>query len=155
MLLLSYLEQTECAQALVKMRLPKTPVEFWCLEDEDRKDAARVLLQSPKAQAATAFLPHQRSARAEKSRYTTPSASAVNCFVIRDCPAGYRSPIDVTLRFAVDVGAHSCKIVAFSKLRQWPAVVPASRNLTEAAPRPPVWDKQCSFEKTQISSRNE
>ena len=37
-------------------------------------------------------------------------------------PASHGSPIDVTLRFTRHIGADSCKVIAFSKLRLWPAV---------------------------------
>jgi hypothetical protein len=37
-------------------------------------------------------------------------------------PARHGSPIDVTLRFAGHIGADTCKVIAFSKLRLWPAV---------------------------------
>src|SRR4029077_15171162 len=45
------------------------PQVFRCLEDGDRKDALRVLLRSPKARAATAFLPHRQSEE-QKNRDT-------------------------------------------------------------------------------------
>jgi len=70
------------------------------------------------------FFRIQQSGEQKNSRYTTPFRFSLNCFVISDCRE-LRSPIDVTLRFAVNVRAYSCEIIALAKIRQWPAVVPS------------------------------
>ena len=123
MLMLSYVEQTERAQALMKMRLPNGRQNFGARKTESIRTPRAFCFNHPERKLRKLFL-HISGAKSGKIEIHDAFRLSCELFRHQRLPPGYRSPIDVTLRFAVDVGAHSCKIVAFSKLRQWSAVAP-------------------------------
>ena len=123
MLLLSYVEQTERAQALMKMRLPNAWLNLGARKTKSIRTPRAFCFNHPERKLRQLFL-HISGAKSGKIEIHDAFRLSCELFRHQRPPPGYCFPIDVTLRFAVDVGAHSRKIVAFSKLRQWSAVAP-------------------------------
>jgi hypothetical protein len=108
----------------MKMRLPNSRRNFGVGKTKTIRTSCAFCFNYPKGKLRQLCF---HISGAERRKIEIDDALRLSCelFCHQRPPAGYRSPVDMTLRFAMNVGARSRKIVALSKLRQWPAVVPS------------------------------
>src|SRR5882724_8710872 len=108
----------------MKMHLPNARQNSGTGKTKTIRTPCAFCFNDPKRKLRQLFF---RISRTESRKIEIHDAFRFSCelFCHQRLPASYRSPVDVTLRFAVNVWAYSCEIVALPKIRQWPAVVPS------------------------------
>ena len=107
------LEQTERPQALMKMRLPNSRWNFGAWKTETIRTSCAFCFNDPKRELRQLFF-HIGGVESRKIEIHDAFRFSRELFRHQRLSAGNGSPIDMTLRFAVHVGAHSRKIVAFA-----------------------------------------
>ena len=107
----------------MKMHLPNSRRNFGVRKTKTIRTSGALCFNYPKRELRQ-FCFHISGPERRKIEIHDALRLSCELFCHQRLPAGYCSPIDMTLRLAVDVGARSRKIVTLSKLRQWPAVVP-------------------------------
>ena len=114
-LMLFYLEQTECAQALMKMQLAQSRRNLGVRKTETVRTSRAFRFDHPKRKLRQPFF---RIGKRKSRKIEIHGALSFSCKLFRHqrLTAGDGSPIDVTLRFTRHVGAYSRKIIAFSKV---------------------------------------
>ena len=100
----------------MKMHLPNGWRNFDAWKTETIRMPCAFCFNHPKRKLRQLFF---RISRAESGKIEIHDAFCFSCelFCHQRLTSGYRSPIDVTLRFAVNVWPYSCEIVALSKVR--------------------------------------
>ncbi len=105
----------------MKMGLPNPSRNLGARETEAIGTSRAFCFNDPKRELRQFFF---HIGRVESGEVEICDSFRFSCelFCHQRLPPGDGFPIDVTLRFAGHVRAHSRKIVAFSKVRQWLAV---------------------------------